>query len=553
MISFDQLIALFGLFSRRLFLFGQRVSFLKLVSDMRLLAGILVTLAVSLPLEAGRPNVLFIAVDDLKPTIGCYGYTQAMTPNFDKLASAGTTFLNAHCQQALCGPSRVSLLTGYYPDTLGIYGMGSERYKLRSKYPDILTLPQHFKNSGYVVIGTGKIFDPRNVEGDWKGPQDAISWTRFFGGKQFNSETGGPKYGGRYHDPTVGALSTRLYKEGKGNGLIGKALREYVRNNGGGPAVECYDVPDDAYGDGAIANWGIEQLEELKDSRQAFFLAVGFEKPHLPFVAPEKYWNLYDRDQLELEPVQQYPQGAPAVAETDYVEARTYSGIPAEGVIPESIQRELLHGYLACVSYVDAQVGRLIDKLVSTGLAQDTIVVFWGDHGFHLGDKAIWGKHTNYEQSTRSPLIISNVGRRGQKTDGPVNLLDIFPTLCELIGLDTPVGLDGKSLVPILEGSAKSVRNYAASIYGHSGHWGIATRTERYRYVSWYKAVQNKGWQGNRYLETPEFVELYDYVEDPHEQVNLSGLAEYADIEISLADQNREHVRYTQGRQFKIK
>ena len=395
--------------------------------------------------DAKPKNVLFIAVDDLKPILNCYGDKHVVSPNIDQLAAAGTTFTNAHCQQALCGPSRVSLLTGYYPDTLGIYGMGQDKYKLRPKHPDILTLPQHFKNHGFVTIGTGKIFDSRNVEGDWQGPQDQISWTRFFGKNPFNKQYGGPTIGGNYHDPALKDLFAELTKQGRAKGLEGKQLRHYVRDHGGGPAVECYDVPDDAYPDGAIANRGIEQLEALQDSDKPFFLALGFLKPHLPFVAPKKYWDLYEREAMDIAAFQQYPTGAPACAESNYVEGRTYSGVPAKGPISVATQKELIHGYLACVSYVDAQIGKVMDKLKETGLYDDTVIILWGDHGFHLGDKQLWGKHTTYEQATRVPLIIANAGLpAGQLAHSPVNFIDIFPTLCELTGLEIPAGLDGK-------------------------------------------------------------------------------------------------------------
>ena len=512
----------------------------------------IVLLAVGQMVVAKPKNVLFIAVDDLKPILNCYGYSHVVSPNIDKLADEGIAFLNAHCQQALCGPSRVSLLTGYYPDTLGIYGMGQEKYKLRLKYPDILTLPLHFKNNGYLTIGTGKIFDPRNVEDDWNGPQDEISWTTFFGKNPYNDKTGGPKIGGHYHDPALKELVTELEKEGRAQGLDGKELRLYVREQGGGPAMECYDVPDDAYKDGGVTNRGIEQLEKLKDSDKPFFLALGFLKPHLPFVAPKKYWDLYERETLEIDPFQEYPAGAPVCAETDYVEARTYSGVPDEGPISAATQKELIHGYLACVSYVDAQIGKVIAKLKETGLYDNTIIVLWGDHGFHLGDKQLWGKHTTYEEATRAPLIFSNTGFvEGKSTCTPVNFIDIFPTLCELTGLDVPVHLDGKSLVPILKDPRKKVQDFAASIYPQNGYWGIAIRTERYRYVTWYNGYDSKQWHGIRLQDAPAFTELYDYQEDPLERKNLAGDRAYSVVEKELAKLNAEHVACTQSRQFR--
>ncbi|MAW39539.1 MAG: sulfatase [Kiritimatiellaceae bacterium] len=517
-----------------------------------LLMMVAICFGLGLTVHAKKKHVLFIAVDDMKPLVNSYGYEEVLTPNMDKLANAGTVFSNAHCQQALCGPSRVSMLSGFYPDTIGIYGMGGGRYKFRNMYPDMVTLPQHFRNNGYTTIGTGKIFDPRNLNDDWHGVQDEDSWTAFFGKNPFNKQTGGPIVGGHYHDPALKELSNRLNKEGKKKGLSGKELRFYVRDQGGGPAVECYDVPDDAYQDGAIAMRGIEQLEKLKNSDEPFFLALGFLKPHLPFVAPKKYWDLYERDQLILAPFQAYPAGAPACAQTDYIEARGYSGVPEEGPIDEATQRELLHGYYACISYVDAQIGLVLEKLKETGLAKDTIVVLWGDHGFHLGDKQIWGKHTNYEESTRVPLIFANTGTPGGTVShAPVNLIDVYPTLCEVAGIDIPQGLDGKSLVSVLKNPEVSVQEAAASIYPHSGYYGVAIRTKRYRYVTWYRTKGSKEFHGVRFADEPEFIELYDYQKDPDEQKNLADHPAYTDIEKKLARLNREHIEFTQSKQFR--
>ena len=513
--------------------------------SMRIWLPLILLVVFAMPSHAQKKkNVLFIAIDDLKPLLNCYGNEHVHSPNIDALAARGILFRNAHCQQALCGPSRLSLLTGLYPDTLGIYGMGSKRYEFRPKHPDMITLPQHFKNNGYETIGTGKIYDPRNVEVDQSGRPDPDSWTKFASNPV--SKNAGTKTR-MYQDPEVRELAAKLTKEAKAKGLADRKLRYYVRERGGGPAVECFDVPDEGYRDGAIANYALEQLDELKDSQKPFFLAVGFVKPHLPFVAPKKYWDLYDRDKLEIAPFQVYPQGAPDCAETAYVEARTYSGVPMDGPIAKAKQQELIHGYLACVSYVDAQIGKLIAKLKETGLDDNTVIVLWGDHGFHLGDKQLWGKHTTYEQSTHAPLIFAGKGvPAGKSNPSPVNFVDIYPTICELTAQDTPQGLDGKSLMPIFSDSTESVNEFAASIYPHEGKWGIAIRTERYRYVTWYDGKLSKDWQGIRLQDEPQFTELYDYQADPLERKNLSGDPEYAKAEIGLAKLNRRHVVSTQ-------
>ncbi|MEM9161270.1 MAG: sulfatase [Verrucomicrobiota bacterium] len=497
-------------------------------------------------------NVLFIAVDDLKPLLGCYGYEQVISPNIDKLAESGTTFLNAHCQQALCGPSRLSVLTGHFPDSIGIYGMSGDRDRFRLRYPTMATLPQHFRNNGFTTIGTGKIFDPRNLDGEWQETQDEASWTAFYGKNKYNEKVGGPKVSGHYHDPLLMELVGRLMDEGKEKGLSGKPLRLYIRDHGGGPAVESYDVPDDAYRDGAIANTGIVELEKLKDTKKPFFLALGFLKPHLPFVAPQKYWDLYDREDIIAAANQAFPEGAPDCALTDYAEGRTYSGIPLKGPISLETQRELIHGYMACVSYVDAQIGRVIAKLKEIGLYEETAIVLWGDHGFHLGDKQIIGKHTTYEEATRSPLIIANAGlKRGLRTNTPANLVDVYPTLCSIMGLKLPRKLDGKDLTSVLTGREDKAQEYAASIYPRNGYWAVAIRTEQYRYIGWYKGKRSES-GSMRFEKKPEFFELYDYAADPLESKNLAGDKAYAKIEKRLAKLNREHVKYTQGRQGKL-
>ena len=226
--------------------------------------------------------------------------------------------------------------------------------------------------------------------------------------------------------------------------------------------------------------------------------------------------------------------------------------IPSEGPVSDEMALKLIHGYLACVSYVDAQIGELISKLHKTGQYDNTIIVLWGDHGFHLGDKHLFGKHTNYEEATRSPLIIANHGLdSGSMSYAPANLIDLFPTLCELTGLATPDGLDGVSLVPVLEDASADVQEYAASLYPIDGYMGIAIRTQSYRYVAWYKGWPESGWCGKRYKSVPEFIELYDYTKDPLETKNLSGQAEYEEIEARLVRLSKEHVTYTQGKQFR--
>lgn len=496
---------------------------------------------------AERPNVLFIAVDDLKPLMNRYGYYYAETPNFDRLADAGIYFTRAYCQQALCGPTRVSLMTGRYPDVLGIYGMGGPDTILRKRHTNIVTLPQYFRQHGYHTATLGKVYDSRNFEGK----NDPASWTEIGTRGEFPEPWGEPVNG--YQDPGTKARAKMAWD--KVNSL-GAASNLSVRNPilksaNARPVVEMVDVPDDAYNDGQTALWGKKQLQKYAGdhSDQPFFLALGFSKPHLPFVAPKKYWDLYDRNSLPLPAYRKDPAGIPYMSHNDYVEARVYNGVPDEGAISDSKHRELLHGYLACISYIDAQVGLLLDTLKKTGLDKNTIVILWGDHGFHTGDHDIWGKHSNWEEATRVPFLISAPWLRPVGAcDSFVEFVDIYPTLCDLAGLPVPNTLDGKSLAPLMKNPRTTVREFASSLYPRGGtrHLGFTIRTDRYRYIAWYKyrQVEQRGY----FVEgQPEGVELYDYQKDPDETENMAGKQEYLDVEAELMNQLQSHVQYTQN------
>ncbi|BCX49812.1 iduronate-2-sulfatase [Haloferula helveola] len=465
---------------------------------------------------AEKPNVLFIAVDDLKPMLGCYGDTVIKTPNIDRLAGQGTTFLNAHCQQAVCGPSRASLLTGLRPDTTQVWDL---KTRLRDNLPDVVTLPQHFKANGYESVGLGKIFDPRSVDGQIK--DDPASWSRPYIKTADNPDSQMGFLGSEFVERAKVAK-----RENRGNW---NKMKEAL---GGTPAVEIdQDVPDDAYDDGIFADKAVELIGELSKSDKPFFLAVGFKKPHLPFVAPKKYADLYSGDDIRLAEFQKMPEGAPEVHFQDSWELKNGSYAGYEGlkgkVVPDKKQRELIHGYMACVSYIDAQVGKLLDALDKQGVAENTIVVFWGDHGWHLGDHGMWCKHTNYEQATRVPMIISKRAKGGvaAKSSSPVEFIDIFPTLCDIAGLERPDALEGESLVPVIEDPEATVKDYAISQYPRGGGarelMGYALRDGRYRYVRWVE----KGDPSKL-----KFEEFYDYESDPLEKKSLIDEPGLADV-----------------------
>lgn len=487
---------------------------------------------------ADRPNVLMIAIDDLKPLLGCYGAERVASPRIDALAAEGTVFLNAHCQQAVCGPSRASLLTGLRPDTTRVWDLKTQ---LRGNLPDVVTLPQHFKNQGYESVGIGKVFDPRSVDG--RNTMDRVSWSRpYVRATSPAHDTFG------YRNPETVRLIEAGQARSRGDRVAG--WRETQAAIGHKPPTDSADVPDDAYDDGAVATAGARLIADLAAGDRPFFLAVGFKKPHLPFCAPRRYWDLYDPAAFPLASPDRLPDGAPEFHFQDSWELRGgYTGIPA-GPLPEQLQRELIHGYHACVSYVDAQVGRLLDALVAAGVSQNTVVVLWGDHGWHLGDHGMWCKHTNYEQATRVPLIIHAPGQRraGGRSSAPVEFVDVFPTLCELANLPAPSALEGESLAAALDDPTVTIKPVAVSQYPRQlpdrELMGYAFRTGRYRFIQWFPfdpASPDAG--GGR---KPVATELYDYETDPAERRNL---VEDSSYRTTIAEMNRLAAVYWQERQ----
>jgi iduronate 2-sulfatase len=468
--------------------------------------------------EPGRklPNILFIPVDDLRPELGCYGNEFIQTPNIDKLATNGITFTRTYCQQAVCNPSRASLLTGLRPDSIQVWDLKTD---FRSNVPDAVTLPQFFKQHGYQAIGLGKTFH-NNIP-------DTISWTKK------------PHIDGFPFDPdAVYANEENLrIQEQKiqnmqdaGTSRIDQLGHWYVKAK----ATECADVDDDFYFDGAQTTLAIQLLQEMEKQEKPFFLSVGYYRPHLPFNAPKKYWDLYDREKIPLAPNQFPPDGSPDFAVHGDAELRSYSDchelpFPYETSWNEERQRELKHGYYASVSYIDAQIGRLMDELNRLELAENTIVVLWGDHGWKLGEHNGWGKMTNYEIDTRVPLIISGSGvkARGKQSHALIEFVDIYPTLCDMAGFSVPSHLQGTSLTPLLENPDADWKTAVFSQYllGRFGpmetrtneRMGYTVRTDQYRYVEWYSWIREANTRGD-YLGR----ELYDHYTDPLENKNLA-------------------------------
>ncbi len=454
-----------------------------------------------------KPNVLFIAVDDLRPELGCYGKAYIKSPNIDRMAKAGMVFDRAYCQQAVCSPTRSSLLTGTRPDTTKVYDLVTH---FRKALPDVVTLMQNFKNNGYFVQGMGKIFhgsldDPQSWSVAWQTPKAPVYAT------SKNAEESPIKVDGEQDDPAP------VQKSKKGG-----------KSSGKGAVYECADVPDNTYKDGKTAELAMKTLQEISKKDKPFFLAVGFSKPHLPWVAPKKYWDLYDETTIELAPNPFYPKDAPDYAIRKFDgEIYSYSGMVAKGepISPE-LARKLKHAYFASVSYTDAQVGMLLDELKRLDLDNNTIVILWGDHGWKLGEHNAWGKHSNVENDVNSPLILSVPGMKnaGAHSAALVEFVDIYPTLSELAGLPLPEHLEGVSFKPLLDDPKRPWKTAAFSQYPRpdkGGLMGYSMRTDRYRFTVW---VNDKD------HTKVDAVELYDHQVDPQENVNIAKDPANADL-----------------------
>ncbi|MEK7677703.1 MAG: sulfatase [Verrucomicrobiota bacterium] len=453
----------------------------------------LALLAVASLQAAERPNILFIAVDDLRPELGCYGNPLIKSPNIDRIAKAGVVFTRAYCQQAVCSPSRSSLLTGARPDTTRVWDLETH---FRKALPDVITLPQLFKNHGYFVQGMGKIYhggfdDPPSWSVPWKAPKAQA-------------------YGSLESRMLVSQKRQQAIADGKNEQDIQKTVR--------GPAYEGADVPDNAFHDGALADMAVAVLRDIKQKNQPFFLAVGFIRPHLPFVSPRKYWDLYDPAKIPLAPNPFRPKGAPEYAVLEGGELRSYDSIP-KGHLPDDLARRLKHGYYAAVSYMDAQVGRVLDELDRLGLRDQTIVILWGDHGWKLGEHDAWCKHSNVENDTWAPLILSVPGLKnaGQRTAALVEFVDIYPSLADLAGLPLPGHLEGASFRPLLDDLNRPWKTAAFSQYPRGAAsrrlMGYSMRTDRYRFTRWVHRNDPA---------KVDAIELYDHQSDPQENENIA-------------------------------
>jgi arylsulfatase A-like enzyme len=420
------------------------------------------------PTRQAPPNILFIAVDDLRPMGAAFSDTRALTPNIDALAADSTVFRRAYIQYPVCGPSRSSMLTGLRPESSGVLDL---KTRLRDIHPDIVTLPQFFRNQGYTTAAVGKIFDPRNV--DSRQDDDPASWSIPFKN-----------------------MSGKVDQKGKPN-----------------YAAIAIDARNEDFVDGQIHERGKKLLRQMATGDEPFFLGVGYKKPHLPFTVPKRFFDLYERSDMAPEVFQEAPAGSdPSFVLSGNNELKSYVPHTSSGdepasygdEIPVQQQQELLHGYFAAVSFIDELIGDLLDELRAVGAADNTILVLWGDHGFHLGDHGVWGKHTTMETAARHPLIIQVPGNRSAVVSDIVEALDIYPTLLDLAGYDIPEYLQGRSLTSLLEGGS-SEDSIAVTMYRRQGAYGYSMRTDRYRYTEW---VAPDG--------SVRYRDLYDMRDDPH-------------------------------------
>ena len=423
--------------------------------------------------SAERPNVLFIAVDDLRPELACYGKQHIHSPNIDRLARSGVLFEQAYCMVPTCGASRASLMTGIRPtrDRFKSYQTLAEK-----DAPGITTLNTHFRTNGYYTVSLGKVFHNRK--------DNAIGW----------SEPAWRPTGIRpYHNPE----NERLHRQ-----------RSKLQGKKRGPAWESFDGPIKDYADATIAARAIKDLRRLKKHDKPFFMAVGFLKPHLPFVAPKKYWDLYDREEIHLPENYYAPTNAPEISIHTSGELRSYAGIPGKGPVSDESARSLIHGYYACVSFTDAMIGRVLDELEALDLANDTIVVLWGDHGWNLGEHTLWCKHSCYETSMQIPLIVRAPEIQGQRRPQLIETIDLYPSLCELTGLPSPKHLEGQSFASLMKDPEATWKSAAMGRFKE----GDTIRTDDFRLTEYTDKM------GNRIAQM-----LYDHTSDAGENENVAS------------------------------
>ncbi len=434
-----------------------------------------------------KPNILFFAVDDLRTQLGCYGHPETISPNIDKIASEGTVFDRAYCQVPVCGASRASLLTGLRPTASRFTSAGS---RADQHAPTANTLPQHFKNNGYHAVSNGKIFHYIN---DSRDSWSEIPWRAY-----------------DYDNDGVDWAKANFDKI-----WLDPDSANYISSTGRGPYWEDADVPDDAYEDGKVAMKTIQDLRRLKKKNKPFFLACGFSRPHLPFNAPKKYFDMYPQ-QIEIAENRYLPANKPSECSnsTEITRYSERSGWPSD----TDFHRQARHAYYACVTYIDAMIGKILDELKALGMDENTIIIIWGDHGWHLGEHNFWGKHNTLKNALQVPMIVRAPGfKKNIRTEALCEFIDIYPSLCELTGLPKPTShtLAGKSFVPLMKNPDITWKEAVYSRWGT----GEAVKTDRYLYTEWTSGSKM----------------LYDHLIDPDENINIAYEPENAALVSQLS------------------
>jgi iduronate 2-sulfatase len=427
---------------------------------------------------ADKTNVLFVIIDDLRPLISCQGDPIAVTPNLDQLAADGTVFERAYAQYSICGPSRGSFMSGMRPDTTGLMGNNTPFHKA---VPNALTLNKYFMSQGYEVFGAGKVYH-NSVGEDWTEPYAKTEWLD-------------------HVNPENKALADAFFTK---------------NNKGLPPSIEAEDVGDDAYCDGQAATASEKWIAKAANTDKPFMMITGFRKPHLPWCAPKKYWDLYERDKMPIAANRHFPKGAPEIALKHYGELFGYSDIPNNTPLTDDLIRQCMHGYYACVSYADAQLGRLMTALKKAGVYENTAIVLCGDNGYQHGNNGVWTKGVCWETTNHVPLLLKvpGIGKAGQRSTALVELLDIYPTICAATGLKIPTQCEGKSLLPLLQNPKRSWSDFSCSQFRKGKVIARSIRTDRYRFTLWERPTETVG------------VELYDYQNDPQGNVNLAASPE---------------------------
>jgi arylsulfatase A-like enzyme len=472
-------------------------------------------------LAAERPNVLFVIVDDLRPELGCYGNREIKTPHFDKFAESGTLFTRAYCQAAACAPSRAAVMTGLRPDTTRVWDL---KGKFRVNMPNVLTIPQHFHQHGYHTVSMGKIFHnhmPDRVSFD----EADLRPEKYMTPEMIDRD---PE--SFYHDESLQRELAAVRKR-----RLAKNPKAYAGGWAYGRSTESFEAPNSEFYDGAQTDLALETLKRLKTKGKPFFLALGYYRPHLPFVAPKRYWDLYDRNKISMADNPFLPRQSPVMAMNSCYELRgcydlEYVKHPSVFRLPQEDARRLKHGYYASVSFVDACFGRLIEGLAELGLDRNTIVVVWGDHGWKLGEHGSWCKQTNYDIDVCVPLLIRvpGLGKPDSRCERVVELLDLYPTLCDVAGIPIPEKMEGVSLKPLLTDPTREWKAVAFSQYHRNPrvsadgrrYMGYSMVTPRYHYIQWHFWDHDAGFPGNLAA-----IELYDHQSDPDENTNVAHLA----------------------------